>query len=764
MFFISSLLILPVSAAQMMQRPVRGKTAGPTATKASPERAKTFHRATPKSLLVVKKIFITPSKPRVGDKVAIHALVVNNGPETVKGVKLAFYLNKKQIAWQMYDIKSRNTQEFRGFFTQTQAPRAGPYTVSVLIDPNRTLERTVYKGNSASLKITILPPAVKMTRRTVGPSTLTPKSKKRRTAVGPGRAVSRQKRTPSDNPEVKTGMKTRVPARRIAPTPPGQIHTVTVKVLTRSRMPSSRIRRGENIHALEIRWARKGVLPNRVDIFLHPYRHSGKELCLKRNAANNGRATLPVPGKARAGQRYIVRVQTHDGKVHGDSKSFSLSPETPVKAAGHPQAVTAARRAKGGGVAATPINIPRPIKPVSRGRTRKNPERKITETPRTRIVRMNRPGAKRDLSAFSNNVSLPYHSLPVFTVISPNYNDDWINEKSYAIKWLILGDASPETNIGNHTITFPRNWDLFEITLLDTLNKKITTIFSSKAAPIPSTGSVTWTVPPPSKVEAGKYHIHIKAVRIVHHKKKTFSADSRVFHIGRHAFRKMKAIPANNQSFPTFPNTDRHFYVDTRPADGTRFTITRIEYPVAGGKMSVHIHVDNAPEPFKFIEEKKTQTLFFYFSNAVYQASNNPQKLGAIHAVIVGKEYIRNQASPLLFPQYELPKGSSDYKIEFTPKLSQPLTTLIVEQKDNQGTYDKCRTFFYPRLEVRLSSYSKTDMDIDTRPWIGYLNNLTKKKGIVKKGDLTGTSGLKTKTIKVSKTCKGNYGNESIEW
>ena len=493
-----SFLTPPLSAFQTMQKPTRGKTAGPAATKASPERAKTFHKATPKSLLVVKKIYITPGHPRLGDTVAIHALVANNGSKTVQKVKIAFYLGKKQVAWAMDDIKSRSARDFRGLFTRTQAPKPGTYTVSALIDPDRTLERTFYKGNSASLKITILPPAVKTTRQTVGNRNLTPKSKSR-VAAGPGRTVSRQKRTPSANPEVKTGMKTRVPTRRIAPMPSGQIHTVTVKILTHSRTSSSQTRRGKNIHALEIRWARKGALPNHVDIFLHPYRRSGKELCLKRNAVNNGHATLPVPGKINSKQMYIVRVQTHDGKIHGDSKTFSLSSGASVKTAEHPQAVTAARHAKGGSVAATPISIPRTAdlpthKKTSHAKQVKldpgiGPNRPVGETT---LVRNN--SSSSSTSLYSN------HPNPDIIILTPSHGATWSIGKSHKIQW--------SSNIPQVKIE--------KITLLEASSRQVPvlTIFPNSSNNIENlkpltSGFANWTIP--ATIKAGSYYILIKA-------------------------------------------------------------------------------------------------------------------------------------------------------------------------------------------------------------------------------------------------------------
>ena len=485
MFFISSLLTLSAFAFQMMQGTGRGKTAGPAVTKVTPKRAKTVHKATPKSLLVVKKISITPANPHVGDKVAIHALVANNGPEAVKGVKIAFYLGRKQVAWQVYDIKAKSSQDYRGFFTQAQAPKAGTYTVRALVDPNRTLERTSYKCNSAVLKITLHSPVV---RKRPGTALI-----KGKTTPQSGTRHTGNKGTPSGNPEVKTPE--RVPTRRIAPMPPGQIHTITVKVLTRSRTPSSRTRRGENIHALEIRWARKGTLPGRVDIFLHLYRRSGKGLCLRRNAANNGRATLPVPGKAKTGQRYIVRIQTHDGKIHGDSKSFSLSPETPVKTGGHPQTVTSARRAKGGGVAATPISIPRTVDASAHKKTPHAKQVKLDPGIGPNRARINSAAAIKKritlpgkMTTYGPQPGSPPGGGTWETITSPKGNNRWERGKTYRIMWE------------------PSGVKVTKVAWTNAATKASHDIFSSTTTPI-TTGYMDWAIP--GTLVTGNYVITI---------------------------------------------------------------------------------------------------------------------------------------------------------------------------------------------------------------------------------------------------------------
>ncbi|GEM_PF-4095037 len=372
----------PALGAQMLNSAGRGRAVAPAVTKISPERTKSVHKATPKSLLAVKRISISPVSPHVGDKVAINVLVANNGPKTVKNVKVAFYLGKKQVAWAVYDIKPRTAKNYRGFFTKREAPKAGSYTVSAMVDPDRALERGFYSCNSATLKITIAAPLVRVRRRTASPEKLTSRASSRHAFIRPaGQAVGKE--SPSGQLKMKTPK--HFQARRVTPCS-GKIMNVNVKVRTHAGPATTRSRRRQIDHDLRITWDRRGVLPARVDIFLYPIRRYHRGRYLHRNAVNNGRFSAIVKGVKKA-TAYIVRVQTHDGKTYADSRTFRLAP--PVFLAAHKEtpgktAPKAGRNVKAitrkpvnhvkfdphipapvraaGSVAATPISIPRPIR------------------------------------------------------------------------------------------------------------------------------------------------------------------------------------------------------------------------------------------------------------------------------------------------------------------------------------------------------------------------------------------------------------------
>ncbi len=467
-----SLFTLPAFAFQMMRGTVRTQTTGPSVTKITPKRTRTVHKATVKSLLAVKRITISPVHPRVGDKVAVYVRVVNNGPKEVKKVKVNIYLGKKLVAWQIYDISARGKEVYVGYFTKTQAPKAGTYTISALVDPSRTLERTFYTCNRATQRITIHPPSVKMNKRTVNRDKLTAKPKARHATARSGRVEG--KKTASSY------HKTRSPAHHSVAIPSGKIAHVAVTVREHGRNGITKTRQSRG--TLHIRWSRTGLLPGRVDIFLHPYRRSGKGLCLKRNIPNNGHALLTVPDRIKMGG-YVVRIQTRNGAVHGDSNVFSLAPKTSVKTYVPPKAVTASRHPQRGGVAATPISIPRPLK-VS-------------------------PREKRHIPH-----AVTYDFPPAFRITVPRNGSIWLNNKPYKIKWTQLGSS----------------FSIKSITLRNTLKKDtvVDTIFPANTSVVDK-NSAKWTIP--SSIGTGNYFIRLEIAETMNQKTTLHNADSDVFKI-----------------------------------------------------------------------------------------------------------------------------------------------------------------------------------------------------------------------------------------
>ncbi len=465
-FLFSLSIPAPVFTAQMMMGADRAKTAGSTATKIAPARAKTVHKATPKSLLVVKDISIKPENPQLGDKVAIHAIVANNGLKAVEGVKVAFYLGRQQVAWQTYDIKSKGKQAYVGYFTKKQAPKAGTYTISVLVDPNRTLERVFYKCNSATMKVT-LTAMIKNTRtRTVKKPRIHP-----RTVKTVGKTTSNNSHKMNTTQEIPGHINK---SRKRLPT--GEITNVTVKIKTQAVLKA---RQRQKSHVFDIRWTRKGILPSHVDIFLYPYRQFHSGMYLKRNVGNNGHVFLPVPERVNPQKEYIVRVQAHDGKIYGESKGIRFAPT----------------------VALMPRKV---LKVKTNTKTGRNAKLKVRQ-PASQIklesgigpnhARSNTPVGK---AAFKKGLTLPgkmtTYDFIKLVIVDPKKDVTWLNNKEYAIHFSFLGGAAT-----------------LESVILKGLSKSTTpkfTIYPSKLAKSVS-GGILWKVP--KSIKKGEYLIHIKA-------------------------------------------------------------------------------------------------------------------------------------------------------------------------------------------------------------------------------------------------------------
>ncbi len=439
-FLFSLSIPAPVFAAQMMMGAGRAKTTGPTVTKIAPPRAKTVHKATPKSLLVVKDISIKPENPQLGDKVAIHAIVANNGPKAVKGVKVAFYLGRQQVAWQVYDIKSKGKQAYVGYFTKKQAPKAGTYTISVLVDPNRTLERVFYKCNSATMKVA-LTAMIKNTRtRTVSKPRIHP-----RTVKTVGKEASNNSHKMNTTREIPGHVS--VSKKRL---PSGKITNVTVKVKTQAVLKA---RQKQKSHVFDIRWTRKGILPSHVDIFLYPYRQFHSGMYLKRNISNNGHVFLPVPEKVNPQKEYIIRVQTHNGKIYGESRTFRLSPAAAMMVQKTWKGNTAAKTARNAKLKSTSGHVK--LDPgIGPNHTRINSS--ATKAAKKGITL---PGK---MTTYGPQPGSPPGGGTWKTITAPKENDKWESGKTYRIKWQPSGVVV--TKVAWTNITTKASHDIFSST------------------------------------------------------------------------------------------------------------------------------------------------------------------------------------------------------------------------------------------------------------------------------------------------------------
>jgi len=466
-------------AAQIMRGTGRTRTVEPAATKVSPERAKTAHKATPKSLLVIKRIYTTPKTLYSGDKGELRASVTNNNPQAVQPW-VEFYLGRKPIGAESYYMKAHSSWNF-GVPLKGLAP--GTYTVKVIIDPDGKLEKKFYKGNVKVISIKVEsprvhtdPPVARTRKRTPNKVRLHPQKRQNHIYNSPSRQTAERATRPG-NARLKTSRGAL--GHTIKPIPAGEITNVTVKIKTQAVLKA---RQRQKTHIFDIRWTRKGILPSRVDIFLYPYRQFHSGMYLKRNVSNNGHVFLPVPEKGNPQKEYIVRVQTHGGKIHGDSKSFHIIPST---------------------VALTTQKVWKANTAAKTGRSAKlktgHPVRQVKLDPgigpnrMTRAARGNAVMGKKlpgKMTTYGPQPGSPPGGGTWKTITSPKRNEGWEKGKTYRISWK------------------PANVKVTRVIWTNVTTHASHDIFSSTLSPI-LVGHLDWAVP--KTLATGNYVITIMA-------------------------------------------------------------------------------------------------------------------------------------------------------------------------------------------------------------------------------------------------------------
>jgi hypothetical protein len=289
----------PVFSAQTLQigTPAPQNSIATPTLKNAPSPVKTIEKISRKNFLVIRKLYIKPGKPHAGDTITIHAKVANTGPAAIHNFKVNFYLNSSVISRLKGSLKSKSTKTF-----QAQVkPKAGSFTVKAVIPPGKITGRQFYTGNTAKLSLTVGPPVISTSRK------------------------------PSDSVLASPRHTALLPSGGDKPASSGKIFNVSVK--TRKQAGTAKKIYPQGTSILDIRWSRKGTIPTRVDILLYPFRQAQKTLYLRRGAFNNGHFTASAPGGIKPEHKYIVRVQTQDGKIYGDSRAFYPAPAASAKTA-----------------------------------------------------------------------------------------------------------------------------------------------------------------------------------------------------------------------------------------------------------------------------------------------------------------------------------------------------------------------------------------------------------------------------------------------
>jgi hypothetical protein len=170
---------------------------------------------------------------------------------------------------------------------------------------------------------------------------------------------------------------------------------------------------------------------------------------------------------------------------------------------------------------------------------------------------------------------------------------------------------------------------------------------------------------------------------------------------------------------------------DMAPPPGTTFEISEISYPRAGGSVRVTVTV-HTKSPFRLSSAGNrffgSQWLSCTISN--YEYGGRPQR--------VGGQRVSIKSDTILFPKYILNEGSR-YTIEFTPKMSAPLTRLITHKTmPSEGLFGAgkvCIQYYSPKLNIQIDTSLKNGKKTTSHKHI-YLGEKT-------------TSGIAEKTVRL---------------
>ena len=142
---------------------------------------------------------------------------------------------------------------------------------------------------------------------------------------------------------------------------------------------------------------------------------------------------------------------------------------------------------------------------------------------------------------------------------------------------------------------------------------------------------------------------------------------------------------------------------DMLPAPDTKFSITGVDYPVAGGPLSVHIQI-NSPKPFRITNMGNQNWGTQYLAYRITNYALNGPKMGNIanDSISVTKNFS-------LFPQHVIPKGISNYTLKFRPKLIKPIAELTtLQDMHSTGPFSGgaiCWHHYRPKLEIYLDTF-----------------------------------------------------------
>ncbi len=294
------------------------------------------------------------------------------------------------------------------------------------------------------------------------------------------------------------------------------------------------------------------------------------------------------------------------------------------------------------------------------------------------------------------SITDPHHYAPFFTVSSPGPGQTahWLAGTSVSIEWQAH-------NFKDH-VTFFLEKIAGKNDPVAQMTRKIGTALVDQAKNATKTGKSVLDLP--NTLEPGVYRLIVT---------------NRKYGIRKGGFPELKGA----RRLVEIINPDK----DSLPAPGTSFEITKAAYPDAKGNITVAVGVNNR-DPFRFSNRGGpggTQSLSYRLSNYELFYPDHRKTLAS------GSISVLNNSS--VFPSRVFPPGAHVYILNFHPKLfGKKLQSVTVRRNRNivygsqagnfPDQYSTCQ-YFYPKLELFVTTYLANGKAVVSKNYVTYINN-----------------------------------------
>ncbi|MEW5908572.1 MAG: hypothetical protein AB1659_02095 [Thermodesulfobacteriota bacterium] len=133
-------------------------------------------------------------------------------------------------------------------------------------------------------------------------------------------------------PESQKSDKPLTPAQKMPPPAPPEYSASTISIKVTSPDASSILKPGSKF---SIKWKGEGEMDTKVKVILYPegqphLADAGQATVITKSTTNNGMFDWDIPSLSRIG-KYVIRVQTTDNVVKGDSAAFAIKESEPLQ-------------------------------------------------------------------------------------------------------------------------------------------------------------------------------------------------------------------------------------------------------------------------------------------------------------------------------------------------------------------------------------------------------------------------------------------------